>query len=656
MDKSNLILSSFVLIVVLLQDSYGQICTAPFSVNFAENNKIDDVVTEINANEGVTLRSDTEEFRIQGNRLLAAVVFDYETNRSHQAKVTCTKTATGETLSFTILVIVNNLNDNPPVFERTTYNLNVDEMIPVGNSVGRFAATDLDQPSQLFYNLKSESDAFKLRSLTEPDLLMNTLLDYDKVRNISLVLYAQDTPPTDSGGVSFTATATIAITVVDVDNRPPWFQPCNKHQLGVALVCQGDGYIGRVTLNEKVPGVFPLKPGPLHAIDGDSGINDEIMYSFLKGTDELFEIDAVTGNISMLKPAGSLQTINLEVVAAQKNNMNQFAITTVTVSVHLVSLHPPIFDQELYRGVVSAVGSTAVTEQGPLRFSVRDEDYPEGVNPYIKYSISGSSDFIVIDGYLFLNKSLPPGEVLISVVATDTITDEFDSAEVIVEVKSAQPSGIYGPGSMVALGVTLAILLLVCLVIIGLLVMRTRKSKDDWKMIYKVNEFRSALGQSSDGKKEGIQYTNKVFQSNEDNQSMDRTYTNLETEKADRKIGKEVLLREAAVKPPPATPPVDPDYVNQTDIDKADNEKEVKSILTRDRRMDEGYKAVWFKEDIDPDAKDEVVIIPDSTKDDNAIETTDIDPDDTDMDSGVGVKMEDSPDNPDDDEQLTSEL
>lgn len=168
----------------------------------------------------------------------------------------------------------------------------------------------------------------------------------------------------------------------------------------------------------------------------------------------------------------------------------------------------------------------------------------------------------------------------------------------------------------------------------------------------------SQLGQSSDGKKEGIQYTNKVFQSNEDNQSMDRTYTNLETEKADRKIGKEVLLREAAVKPPPATPPVDPDYVNQTDIDKADNEKEVKSILTRDRRMDEGYKAVWFKEDIDPDAKDEVVIIPDSTKDDNAIETTDIDPDDTDtdMDSGVGVKMEDSPDNPDDDEQLTSEL
>lgn len=33
--------------------------------------------------------------------------------------------------------------------------------------------------------------------------------------------------------------------------------------------------------------------------------------------------------------------------------------------------------------------------------------------------------------------------------------------------------------------------------------------------------------------------------------------------------------------------------------------------------MDEGYKSVWFKEDIDPDAKEEVVIIPDSRENDS---------------------------------------
>ncbi|XP_029438805.1 cadherin-related family member 5-like isoform X1 [Rhinatrema bivittatum] len=36
-----------------------------------------------------------------------------------------------------------------------------------------------------------------------------------------------------------------------------------------------------------------------------------------------------------------------------------------------------------------------------------------------------------------------------------------------------------------------------------------------------------------------------------------------------------------------------------------DSEKNTKSILTKERRMDEGYKAVWFKEDIEPDTKTE---------------------------------------------------
>ncbi|KAL8170033.1 UNVERIFIED_CONTAM: hypothetical protein K2H54_062155 [Gekko kuhli] len=38
--------------------------------------------------------------------------------------------------------------------------------------------------------------------------------------------------------------------------------------------------------------------------------------------------------------------------------------------------------------------------------------------------------------------------------------------------------------------------------------------------------------------------------------------------------------------------------------------KEVKSILTKDRRLEEdGYKAVWFKEDINPEAEDDVMMI-----------------------------------------------
>lgn len=63
---------------------------------------------------------------------------------------------------------------------------------------------------------------------------------------------------------------------------------------------------------------------------------------------------------------------------------------------------------------------------------------------------------------------------------------------------------------------------------------------------------------------------------------------------------------------------IEPQLPLQSDnTSQSGSEKEVKPILTKERRVDEGYKSVWFKEDIDPDAKEEVVIIPDSRENDS---------------------------------------
>lgn len=119
-----------------------------------------------------------------------------------------------------------------------------------------------------------------------------------------------------------------------------------------------------------------------------------------------------------------------------------------------------------------------------------------------------------------------------------------------------------------------------------------------------------------------------------------------------------------------------PDNTSEMGSDKDDSEKEVKPILTRERRMDEGYKSVWFKEDIDPDAKEEVVIIPDSRENDSdeeddeqpssskeededdspKIKTRKVGFNETDLDSGLGVKMEDPADDSEADEMLTEDL
>ena len=44
----------------------------------------------------------------------------------------------------TVTISLVDVNDNPPVFERTMYSLSVSEATPVGTSVGRVYATSRD--------------------------------------------------------------------------------------------------------------------------------------------------------------------------------------------------------------------------------------------------------------------------------------------------------------------------------------------------------------------------------------------------------------------------------------------------------------------------------------------------------------------------------
>ncbi|XP_031135600.1 cadherin-related family member 5 isoform X2 [Sander lucioperca] len=573
-------------------------------------------------------------------------------------------------LDLIMIIIVENLNDNPPVFDQNTYRVNVNEMSPVDTSVGRFPATDLDG-NQIYYKLTPESTGFKLSLPTNPELLVETPLDYDKVKNVQLILSAQDTPLAPaSSRVSFTASTTIMVTILDVDNRPPWFQPCSKHEVGGAVICQSAGYTTKVVLNEQETGVLPLEPGPLYAIDGDSGINEAMTYSFLNGdADGLFAINPNTGNITMLKPTDVLETISLTVLAAQRTNSYQFATTSVTVSVQVKSLHPPKFQSPQYEGIITAVGVMAMDPKNkdqPLRILATDDDYNAtgGLNPHITYYVDGNSDFSIIGGYLFMTKDLPEATLSLQVVAMDTSNEESATARLSVEVTS----GGYGLVDMAALGATLGVLLFICLVVIVVLAVRIRKGKANWKKIYEASMFQSSLGQGSGGQKEGIQYTNEAFQNDEDGGS-----TGSGSPAGESVMAGDLALDEAIVKSSVPLHALLHDDTSHDGSDNADSEKEVKPILTKERRMDDGYKSVWFKEDIEPDAKEEVVIIPDSREDDSEddddeqsssengddtrqIKTPRVVFNEADLDSGLGVKMDDPAEDSEDDDALTADL
>lgn len=170
------------------------------------------------------------------------------------------------------------------------------------------------------------------------------------------------------------------------------------------------------------------------------------------------------------------------------------------------------------------------------------------------------------------------------------------------------------------------------------------------------------IGQGSGGPKEGIQYSNEAFERDDDGGSVG-SGGNFEGSEWDSPSKKAIQISSG-----PLYNSKLPDDASDTSSNSAD--KEVKPILTKERRTEDGYKSVWFKEDIDPNAKEEVVIIPDSRDEDSEGEEPSSsgreDEDDnlktkvffteTDLDSGLGVKIEDLAGDSETDQDLNVDL
>uniref|UniRef100_A0A8C6PJI1 Cadherin-related family member 5-like n=1 Tax=Nothobranchius furzeri TaxID=105023 RepID=A0A8C6PJI1_NOTFU len=775
MDAIHPQLFSFFLFFLQTSTVTANICDAPSAVNFAENNKVGDPVTTIFVQAGVILELTSTDipFRLDANQLIATAVLDYENTETQifSVGVLCRlEEVSQRTLRITILV--ENLNDNPPVFDQNVYHASANELSPIDTTVGRFAATDADGP-RIFYQLASSPSEFKLKSSIIPEILVNGRLDYEKVKEYQLVLEAQDTPlASPPEETSFTATTTIMISILDVDNRPPWFQPCHQTEVNGAVVCETTGYTGKVDLDEQVTGVLPLKPGPLYAIDGDFGINEPIRYSFLSENEPgLFVINQDTGNITMSRPADVLEPIRLTVLAAQRTNTHQFSTTSVLIDVIVKSLHAPQFQRPEYEALITSTGSMAVDPKNnqPLQILATDDDYSAtgGINPYITYSVEGSSDLAIVGSYLFMVKTLPEGTSSFQILAKDTKTDDTATARLRVEVNVGSstsslppsttditstsvtmeestasgemtselmpttnpsmstgfsstststsitmstgfsststsitsenptspteggpstsitahpvvPSGGFGVVDMAALGATLGVLLFVSLVVIGVLIYCIQKGKKDWKKIQEAAMFQNSLSQGPEGKKDGMQYTNEAFQGDVDGSSMgsDGPYWGIKTAQGDQPTEWSIPSNEMNQRSSAVPLAMLPDNTSDTGLDKSDDEKEVRPILTKERRVEEGYKSVWFKEDIDPNAKEEVVIIPDSREDESEeeddkpsssgkntpdeknsqIKASRVAFADSDLDSGLGVRMDEPADDSDSDHALNISL
>ncbi|XP_012888783.1 PREDICTED: cadherin-related family member 5 isoform X2 [Dipodomys ordii] len=385
-------------------------------------------------------------FEIRGNQLFLNTTLDYEETPILEAHIIC-KRGSSVVTNFRVLVVVQDVNDNAPEFPFTSKEWNVTEDTKVKSVVipeAELQATDKDKDDTLFYSLlevtPGASSFFSLEGVNRPSLRLDKPLDFLKTRNMTFQLIVQDT--VGSTEPSHTATATLVLSVLPADLRPPWFLPCTYSDGYVCLEAQ---YHGSVPVGHRPTSPLTLRPGPIYAVDGDRGIDQRIVYSIAGGNQEdTFAINDTSGNLTMAKSVPS-PTVFVLMVKAEQADGARYSITKATLEARGTAGHSPRFPQSVFRGTVEAgsgANATVRDAASPTRFLriwAEDPEFPD-FNSAIRYRITNSSDFTMEGEIVLTTRALQHASVFYAEVkANNTVTGATATATAEIHVTEQEP-------------------------------------------------------------------------------------------------------------------------------------------------------------------------------------------------------------------------
>ncbi|XP_040111373.1 cadherin-related family member 5 isoform X5 [Oryx dammah] len=617
------LLLSLLLLFAAEAQAQGAVCSVEkTSLTVKENTNPGEPLLDVYVPEGqqVTLgpSSTPFAFRIQGNQLFLNVTPDYEANSMLEAQLEC-RSGDSVVTQLRVFVSVLDVNDNPPRFPYETKLWEVPEDTRVNTIVipeTELEAQDQDKDDVLFYTLQEvtlgASSFFSLVGANRPALQLDQSLDLERWPNMTFRLLARDTQG-ETTEPSHTATATLVLKVQPVDLRPPWFLPCSYSD---GFVCIHAQYHGAVPTGHRLPGPLILHPGPVYAVDGDRGLDQPIQYSVVSGNeDSTFSISADSGNLTMTKSIPSAKTFLLVVKGEQADNA-RYSVTQVTVEARNANGSVPHFTKSLYRGTArrgSGVGvaiKDAADPSQPLRIRAQDPEFPD-LNSAITYRITNNSDFRMDGEAVLTAASLERAGVFYAEVeAENTVTSGTATTVVEIQVSEQEPSPTgtsetariegrpdggqagdrrFSEAEMAALGGVLGALLLLALIALTVLV-------------YKHYGHRLMCGFGRALKSQPQGFDNQAFL----NDSEDANWA-----PAPSPSPSHALPATQEPEPPePAPPsPETPRGLPEAPAKAADggSPAAVRSILTKERRPEGGYKAVWFGEDIGAEA--DVVVL-----------------------------------------------
>ena len=327
------------------------------------------------------------EFTINATsgEVLTATTLDFETVQSYELTVIANDSGDPPLSSqVNISVRILDINDNPPVFSRSTYAISVSESTPVGETLLQLEATDADSGinTLIEFSLVTGPPTFNLTS--EGDLTLASPLDFETNSSYTLEVTAFNTVP----GVD-PAVAMVTVSVTNVNEFPPIFLQSEYN----------------ASVEENSSGVFVVR---VAAADMDGMSN--ITYT-LAGESEVFSIEQ-DGRIFTAQALDreNVSEYSLTVVASDNGEPTMTSSVVVMVTVLDINDNVPLIAS--FRNL-SLIDTTPV---GTLVTTFVASDPDSGDNGTVIFFIGGE----IVD--FFLNTT---GQLTVISALNATVTPQY---------------------------------------------------------------------------------------------------------------------------------------------------------------------------------------------------------------------------------------
>ena len=236
--------------------------------------------------------------------------------------------------SVTLSLQISDVNDNAPVFERSSYEAYIVENNTPGLSVFTVKATDADwnQNARVSYILEDSSvngvPVSSYVSVSADSGVIHAVrsFDYEQIKDFHFRVKAQD-----GGSPPLSSNVTVKILIQDQNDNPP--QVLYPVQTGGSLVAE-------LVPRSADVGYLVTK---VVAVDVDSGQNAWLSYKLQKATDRaLFEVGSQNGEIRTIRQVTDKDAVKQRLSVIVEDNGQPSRSATVVVNVAVADSFPEV--------------------------------------------------------------------------------------------------------------------------------------------------------------------------------------------------------------------------------------------------------------------------------------------------------------------------